>query len=47
MVTTESFSGDPVAADLPAMQAILDNSLTTWLAHLKEKAESLATEVRH
>jgi Polyketide cyclase / dehydrase and lipid transport len=37
--TTESFSGDPVAADPPAMQAILDNSLTTWLARLKERAE--------
>jgi hypothetical protein len=47
VVTTESFSGDPVAADPPAMQAILDNSLTTWLARLKEKAESLATEVGH
>lgn len=36
-----------MAADPPAMQAILDNSLTTWLAPLKEKAESLATEVGH
>ena len=44
VVTTESFSGDPVAADLPTMQTILDNSLTTWLARLKEKAESLARE---
>jgi Polyketide cyclase / dehydrase and lipid transport len=44
VVTTESFSGDPVAADLPTMQTILDNSLTTWLARLKEKAESLAGE---
>jgi hypothetical protein len=26
------------------MQTILDNSLTTWLARLKEKAESLARE---
>jgi hypothetical protein len=30
--------------DPPTMQTILDNSLTTWLARLKEKAESLARE---
>jgi hypothetical protein len=41
VITTESFAGDPVAADPPAVQAILDNSLTTWLARLNERAEHL------
>ena len=42
MITTESFAGDPVDADSTGMQTILDNSLTAWLARLKQKAESSA-----
>jgi hypothetical protein len=40
VATTESFSGDPVAADPVTFQGILDNSLKAWLNRLKEKAES-------
>ena len=38
--TQESFSGDPVAADVAGMQSILDKSLTDWLNDLKAAAES-------
>ena len=40
VTTTESFAGDPVDADKAGMQAILDNSLTAWIASLKQRAES-------
>ena len=39
VTTTESFAGDPVDAKA-GMQAILDNSLTAWIASLKQRAES-------
>ncbi|GAA3998279.1 SRPBCC family protein [Streptomyces sp. NBC_01352] len=38
--TEESWSGDPVEADTPALQAALDASLDAWLHNLKEEAES-------
>jgi hypothetical protein len=44
VITTESFSGDPVEADSTGMQPILDNSLTAWLTRLKQKAESSASD---
>jgi Polyketide cyclase / dehydrase and lipid transport len=37
--TEESWSGDPVTADAPGMQAALDASLTAWLDHLRVAAE--------
>jgi hypothetical protein len=39
VTTTESFAGDPVAADIANMQALLDQSLQSWLQHLKDAAE--------
>ena len=39
VTTTESFAGDPVAADIANMQALLDQSLQSWLQHLKDVAE--------
>ena len=42
VTTTESFAGDPVAADAPGMQTVLDASLAAWLGHLKAAAESSA-----
>jgi hypothetical protein len=38
--TNKSFAGDPVEADVSAMQSMLDSSLVTWLGHLKTAAES-------
>jgi hypothetical protein len=40
VTTTESFAGEPVEADTPGMQAMLDASLVAWLGHLKAAAES-------
>jgi hypothetical protein len=40
VTTTESFAADPVDADKAGTQAILDNSLTAWIASLKQRAES-------
>ena len=40
ITTTESFAGAPVDADVNGMQAVLDGSLTSWLAEIKRKAES-------
>lgn len=40
--TTESFSGEPVDADIESMQSMLDQSLVSWLAHLKAAAEEQA-----
>jgi hypothetical protein len=42
VTTTESFAGDPVAADASGMQTVLDASLVAWLSHLKLAAESSA-----
>jgi hypothetical protein len=42
VITNESFAGEPVQADPDAMRGNLDASLTSWLARLKTKAESLA-----
>jgi uncharacterized protein YndB with AHSA1/START domain len=42
VTTTESFAGDPVEADAPGMQTLLDASLVAWLGHLKAAAESSA-----
>ena len=38
--TRESFSGPPITADAPKMQALLDGSLVAWLQRLKAAAES-------
>jgi hypothetical protein len=40
VATHESWSGQPVQADITAMQSALDKSLTDWLGHLKATAES-------
>jgi hypothetical protein len=37
--TEESWSGDPVTADVAGMQAALDASLSAWLDHLRVAAE--------
>ncbi|MGW1883125.1 hypothetical protein [Streptomyces sp. NPDC001970] len=37
--TEESWSGDPVEVNTPALQKALDASLSDWLHHLKAKAE--------
>ncbi len=42
VATTESFAGEPVEADAPGMQTVLDASLAAWLRHLKIAAESSA-----
>ena len=42
VTTTESFAGEPVEADTPGMQALLDASLIAWLGHLKTAVESPA-----
>jgi hypothetical protein len=42
VTTTESFAGEPVEADTPGMQTLLDTSLIAWLGHLKTAAESPA-----
>jgi len=42
VTTRESFAGRPVEADVAAMQAALDGSLTAWLQHLKATAEARA-----
>ena len=42
VTTNESFAGDPVEADAAGLQALLDSSLTTWLARMKAQAESTA-----
>ena len=39
VTTTESFAGEPVAADVVNMQALLDQSLRSWLQQLKDAAE--------
>ena len=39
VTTTESFAGEPVAADVANMQALLDQSLRSWLQQLKDAAE--------
>jgi SepF-like predicted cell division protein (DUF552 family) len=41
MAPQESFSGEPVEADITGMQKTLDKSLTDWLQHLKATAESV------
>lgn len=40
VVTDESWSGDPVNANVAAMQIGLDQSLVSWLHHLKAAAEA-------
>ena len=40
VTTTESFAGQPVEADTPGMQTLLDTSLIAWLGHLETAAES-------
>jgi hypothetical protein len=39
VATQESWSGQPVQADVTGMHSALDNSLTNWLGHLKAAAE--------
>ena len=41
VTTSESFAGEPVAADAAGMKAF-DASLVAWLDHLKTAAESSA-----
>ena len=36
--TAESWSGEPIEADVGAMQAALDGSLVAWLGHLEKAA---------
>lgn len=38
MDTAESWSGEPIEADVGAMQAALDGSLVAWLGHLEKAA---------
>ncbi|WP_329090178.1 MULTISPECIES: SRPBCC family protein [unclassified Streptosporangium] len=40
VLTEESWDGDPIRADVPAMQAALHQSLTTWLTLLKNTSEN-------
>jgi uncharacterized protein YndB with AHSA1/START domain len=40
ITTTESFAGAPVEADVKGMQALLDGSLTSWLAEIKRASEA-------
>jgi hypothetical protein len=40
VATHESFSGQPVQADITGTQSALDKSLIDWLGHLKATAES-------
>jgi uncharacterized protein YndB with AHSA1/START domain len=40
VTTSESFAGEPVEADSPSMQTLLDASLQAWLEHLKQAAEA-------
>jgi uncharacterized membrane protein len=40
VTTNESFAGEPVEADAPGMQTVLDASLVAWLGRLKTAAES-------
>ena len=40
VTTDESFAGEPVEANVTGMQSALDSSLISWLAHLKDAAES-------
>jgi hypothetical protein len=42
VTTTESVAGEPVEADTPGMQTLLDTSLIAWLGHRKTAAESPA-----
>ena len=42
VTTDESFAGEPVEADVPGMQSLLDMSLESWLGHLKTAAEARA-----
>ena len=42
VATEESWSGEPVAANPAAMQAMLDQSLVSWLGRLKAAAEARA-----
>ena len=44
VATHESFSGQPVQADVAGMQSALDKSLTDWLSHLKATAESTSPQ---
>jgi hypothetical protein len=39
VATTESLAGDAVEADAAGMQRLLDQSLQSWLEHLKATAE--------
>jgi Polyketide cyclase / dehydrase and lipid transport len=42
VATNESFAGAPVDGDPSTMQSILDESLVSWLLHLKAAAEARA-----
>ena len=42
VTTSESFAGEPVAADAAGMKGLLDASLVAWLHHLKTASESSA-----
>jgi hypothetical protein len=38
--TTESWEGEPVNAQVAALQSALDHSLQQWLSNLKRAAEA-------
>jgi uncharacterized protein YndB with AHSA1/START domain len=42
VITTESFAGAPVEANVTQMQSILDDTLPFWLARLKDRSEARA-----
>jgi hypothetical protein len=42
--TEESWDGDPVDAQVDALQSALDKSLCDWLEHLKRTAEAAAQD---
>lgn len=44
VVTRESWSGDPIEADVPTAKGQLDQSLDSWLAALKTEAERRTTQ---
>ena len=41
--TAESWSGEPIEADVEAMQAALDGSLMAWLGHLDTAGKEVSS----
>jgi len=42
VATAESWSGEAVEADIAGLQAALDQSILSWLQHMKATAEAKA-----